>query len=157
MSGRLAAIRIRAVQPDAVFGSLDHHIGAETSGVPPGSVVPCLQQFRPLIGCSGWPRGPTVGKPVKPRRRLGQQLNRITFRPGSATLSPAIDRQRERQRQLLTRLVPLPVVTSCHCEHVMFQLLDLPFGRFIARIATTRQGSRNRAVVLRARSRRDSQ
>ena len=29
MSGRLAAIRIRAVQPDAVFGSLDHHIGAD--------------------------------------------------------------------------------------------------------------------------------
>lgn len=80
MSGRLAAIRIRAVQPDAVSGRWTTTSVRTTSGVPPGSVVPCLQQFRPLIGGTGWPRRPTVGEPVKPRRRLGQHLNRITFR-----------------------------------------------------------------------------
>ena len=137
MSGRLVAIRNRAVQPDAVFGSLDHHIGADDErgatwlGCSVPTAIPPVDQ-RPWVATP-----PTVGKPVKPRRRLGQQLNRITVHPGSATLSPAIDRQRERQRQLLARLVPLPVVTSCHRQHVMFQLLDLPFGRFIARIATT--------------------
>lgn len=50
-----------------------------TSGVPPGSVVPCLQQFRPLIRGPGWPRRPTrrgARQTASPPRSAAQLDNR---------------------------------------------------------------------------------